>query len=170
MQFESTVDETPFDVEIDRENSVAIINGEKMPFELLEQPSTGRILIRIGTKLHVIDNIEIEKQTVSFSFDGKYVETTVKDEQELLLEKLGFSTEELASVGLLEAPMPGKILELLVGEGDEVEEGEPVVILEAMKMENELKAPASGVVTSVSVSENNSVEKNQTILEIEPRG
>ncbi|WP_069130898.1 acetyl-CoA carboxylase biotin carboxyl carrier protein subunit [Rhodohalobacter halophilus] len=170
MQFESTVDETPFEVEIDREQSVATVNGNRMQYELLEQPNTGRLLIRFGTKLHIIDNIKVDKQTVSFSFDGKYVETTVKDEQELLLEKLGFSTDELASAGLLEAPMPGKILELLVKEGDEVEEGEPVVILEAMKMENELKAPTSGVVASVSVSENDSVEKSQTILEIEPRG
>jgi len=170
MQFESTVDDTPYKVEIDQEKSVAIVNGKEIPFELTKQPKTGRILFRTGTKLHIIDNIEVDKQTVSFSFNGKYVETTVKDEQELLLEKLGFSTEELFSAGLLEAPMPGKILELLVGEGDEVEEGDPVVILEAMKMENELKAPASGVVTSVSVSVSDSVEKSQTILEIEPRG
>lgn len=170
MRFESTVDDTPFEVTIDQEQSVAVVNGNEISFELLEQPSTGRILIRTGTKLHIIDNIEVEKQTVSFSINGKFIKTTVKDEQELLLEKLGFSTEEHASAGLLEAPMPGKILELLVGEGAEVEEGDPVVILEAMKMENELKAPASGVVTSVSVAVSDSVEKNQTILEIEPRG
>ncbi|MFO7798622.1 acetyl-CoA carboxylase biotin carboxyl carrier protein subunit [Rhodohalobacter sp.] len=169
MQFESTIDDRSFDVEIDHEKHSATIEGKEMTYELISQ-SNGRVLFRTGTKLYIIDNIEVDKQNISFSIDGLFVKTVVKDEQELLLERLGFSTDELASVGLLEAPMPGKILELLVAEGDEVEEGQPVAILEAMKMENELKAPASGIVASVSVAESDNVEKNQTILEIEPRG
>ena len=169
MQFESTIDDRSVNVEIDPDNHLATVDGEEIPYELITQ-SNGRVLFRTGTKLHIIDNIEVDKQNISFSIDGKFVKTVVKDEQELLLERLGFSTDELASVGLLEAPMPGKILELLVAEGDEVDEGQPVAILEAMKMENELKAPAAGVVASVSVTESDNVEKNQTILEIEPRG
>lgn len=169
MQFESTIDDQSFEVNIDDDSSFATVNGKEMPYELIVQ-ANGRVLFRTGTKLHIIDNIEVEKQTISFSIDGKFVKTVVKDDQELLLERLGFSTEELASAGLLEAPMPGKILELLVSEGDEVEEGQPVVILEAMKMENELKAPAAGTVATIVVAENDNVEKNQTILEIEPRG
>lgn len=169
MQFESSIDDRSFDVEIDNDNQSATVDGKEITYELISQ-SNGRVLFRTGTKLHIIDNIEVDKQNISFSIDGNFVKTVVKDEQELLLERLGFSTDELASVGLLEAPMPGKILELLVAEGDEVEEGQPVAILEAMKMENELKAPATGVVASVSVTEKNNVEKNQTILEIEPRG
>ena len=169
MQFESTIDDRSVNVEIDPDNHSATVDGEEIPYELITQ-SNGRVLFRTGTKLHIIDNIEVDKQNISFSIDGKFVKTVVKDEQELLLERLGFSTDELASVGLLEAPMPGKILELLVAEGDEVDEGQPVAILEAMKMENELKAPATGTVASVSVSESDNVEKNQTILEIEPRG
>lgn len=169
MQFESSIDDRSFDVEIDNDNQLATVDGKEITYELISQ-SNGRVLFRTGTKLHIIDNIEVDKQNISFSIDGNFVKTVVKDEQELLLERLGFSTDELASVGLLEAPMPGKILELLVAEGDEVEEGQPVAILEAMKMENELKAPATGIVASVSVTEKDNVEKNQTILEIEPRG
>lgn len=169
MQFESTIDDQSFDVQINDDNQSATVDGNEVSYELISQ-SNGRVLFRTGTKLHIIDNIEVDKQNISFSIDGKFVKTVVKDEQELLLERLGFSTDELASVGLLEAPMPGKILELLVAEGDEVEEGQPVAILEAMKMENELKAPATGKVASVSVAESDNVEKNQTILEIEPRG
>lgn len=169
MQFESTIDDQSFEVNIDDDSTFATVNDKEMPYELIVQ-ANGRVLFRTGTKLHIIDNIEVEKQTISFSIDGKFVKTVVKDDQELLLERLGFSTEELASAGLLEAPMPGKILELLVNEGDEVEEGQPVVILEAMKMENELKAPAAGTVATIVVAENDNVEKNQTILEIEPRG
>lgn len=169
MPFESKIGDHTFEVTIDDEASVAFVNDKKMPFKIVIQKN-GRILFRSGTKLHKIDNITIEGQSVSFSIDGKFVETTVKDDQDLLLEKLGFSTVSSGSAGKLNAPMPGKILELLVQEGDNVEAGQPVIILEAMKMENELKAPASGTIVSLDVSQNDNVEKNQSLLEIEPRG
>jgi biotin carboxyl carrier protein len=169
MQFESTIGEETFEVTIDTENCIASVNGRQLPYELIFR-TNGRLLIRSGTKLYKVDNISVEGQSVSFSINGNHVETTVKDEQELLLDKLGFSTVTAGSAGQLNAPMPGKILELLITEGDEVEEGQPVIILEAMKMENELKAPATGTVISLNVSQNDNVEKNQSLLEIEPRG
>ena len=83
---------------------------------------------------------------------------------------MGFKTAAEIGQGELKAPMPGKILEIMVSEGDEVDRGDPVAILEAMKMENELKAPIAGVVASVNVTVDDSLEKNALILEIEPRG
>lgn len=169
MQFEVTRRDTTIELELNEEASVARINGDEIAYSLIIQQN-GRVLYRSGTKLWKVDNISVEKQKVTFSVDGHFVETYVKDEQELLLEKLGFQTDSTARAGLLSAPMPGKILELLVHEGDSVEEGQPVIILEAMKMENELKAPASGSVTSIHAADGDSVEKNQPLLEIEPRG
>lgn len=167
--FESSIDDQIFEVSLNDDQSAATVNGRDLPYEIIRQKS-GRILFRTGTKLYKIDNISIENRSVAFSINGQYVETSVKDEQELLLEKLGFDTIGVASAGQLDAPMPGKILDLLVAEGDEVEEGQPVIILEAMKMENELKAPATGKVVALDVSQNDNVEKNQSLLEIEPRG
>jgi biotin carboxyl carrier protein len=169
MQFESRLGEETFEVTINDELTEASVNGRSLPLEIV-QKKPGRMLLRSGTKLYTIDNITIDGQSVSFSLNGRYVETTVKDEQELLLEKLGFTSNAAGSAGVLLAPMPGKILELMVAEGDEVEEGDPVIILEAMKMENELKSPASGTVVKVDIQANDNVEKNQSLLEIEPRG
>lgn len=169
MQFETTVRDKVFTIELDQHASEAHVNDDKMSYDLIFQES-GRVLFRTGTKLYKIDNISIENQKVSFSVNGRFVEALVKNEQELLLEKLGFQTDLSALEGQLDAPMPGKILELLVNEGDAVEAGQPVIILEAMKMENELKAPVAGTVSSLHVSENDNVEKNQSLLEIEPRG
>ena len=107
---------------------------------------------------------------IECTVDGKWISATLKNEKHLLLEKLGFKTAAEKSIGLLQAPMPGKILDLLAAEGDKVELGEPVAILEAMKMENELKAPCAGTLQSVSVTKGANVEKNQILLEIEPRG
>jgi pyruvate carboxylase subunit B len=77
------------------------------------------------------------------------------------------STAASASAGAVQAIMPGKIVRVLVEPGQEVEEGEPVCVLEAMKMENELQASQSGVVRAVHVQPGSDVEKNQVLVEIE---
>ncbi|HLN21887.1 MAG TPA: acetyl-CoA carboxylase biotin carboxyl carrier protein subunit [Bacteroidales bacterium] len=66
----------------------------------------------------------------------------------------------------VKAPMPGKIIDVLVREGATIQRGEPVVILEAMKMQNEIMAPASGTVTKVSARNNTNVMKDDILVEI----
>ena len=67
----------------------------------------------------------------------------------------------------LKAPMPGKVLEVMVEVGQEVAKGEGLLILEAMKMENVLKAEDGGIVKSVNVSVGEAVEKNNVLIEFE---
>lgn len=72
-----------------------------------------------------------------------------------------------AGAGAVLAIMPGKIIRVLVEPGQHVEEGQPVCVLEAMKMENELQARQSGTVKAVHVSPGNDVEKDQVLVEVE---
>ena len=65
------------------------------------------------------------------------------------------------------APMPGKVVKLLVAEGDVVEEGQGVIVIEAMKMENELRAAVAGTVMKIRVAEGDSVESGEDLLLIE---
>ena len=65
------------------------------------------------------------------------------------------------------APMPGRIVKLLVGAGDRVAANQGLVVVEAMKMENELRAPREGVVVAVRVSEGMSVEANTVLVVVE---
>jgi pyruvate carboxylase subunit B len=169
MRFESDINGEVFAVELNDQLTEAVVDDTSMPIEIIVQKS-GRLLFRTGTKLYKIDNIEVNERNVSFSINGDYFETTVKDEQELLLEKLGFHAGAAVSAGSLNAPMPGKILELLIANGDAVEEGQPVLILEAMKMENELKSPSNGVVSKLHIQQGDNVEKNQILIDIEPSG
>ena len=74
---------------------------------------------------------------------------------------------EAAGAGAVLAIMPGKIIRVLVEVDQQVEEGEPVCVLEAMKMENELHARQSGTVRAVHVKPGNDVEKGQVLVEIE---
>jgi len=64
------------------------------------------------------------------------------------------------------APMPGKIIDVLVREGSSVLRGEPVVILEAMKMQNEIQSPVNGIIKSVSAKANTNVMKDDVLVEI----
>ncbi|MBE0570913.1 MAG: hypothetical protein IH618_05145 [Ignavibacteriaceae bacterium] len=66
----------------------------------------------------------------------------------------------------VKAPMPGLILRIKKNVGEKVEQGESVIILEAMKMENDLKAPASGIIESIFVTEGSAVEKGFNLFTI----
>jgi biotin carboxyl carrier protein len=73
-----------------------------------------------------------------------------------------------ASAGTLRAPMAGKLLRVRVQPGDRVTAGQPLLVIEAMKMENEIAAPISGLVRSVAVSAPAAVDKGAVLLELEP--
>lgn len=169
MKFETVLGDDARELELDTDNSQFSLDGEERSYSFHRQPN-GRYLLRSGTKLFKIDNVSYDKYTVQFTINGRWCKVDVRDEQDLLLDKLGFKTAAEIGEGELNAPMPGKILEIIVKEGDQVELGDPVAILEAMKMENELKAPIAGTVTTIAVSKSDSVEKNALILEIEASG
>lgn len=156
-------------VELNEYKKAAMVNGEEIHFSIVEH-AHHRFLIRVGTKLHKCDNIIVSQERLSFSINGDHVEVKIKDEEQLLLEKLGFTTAQSDLQGIITAPMPGKILDITVSEGDEVEKGEAILILEAMKMENELKSTITGIVHTIHVKTGESVEKNQILLEIKARG
>ncbi|HKK47056.1 MAG TPA: acetyl-CoA carboxylase biotin carboxyl carrier protein subunit [Balneolaceae bacterium] len=169
MKFEALVGENTVELELP-ENSNEVSFGDSKQSYFFHRQENGRYLLRLGTKLYKIDNVEYDKHTVTFTLNGHWYSVDVRDEQDLLLDRLGFKTAAEIGEGELNAPMPGKILEILVNEGDEVELGQPVAILEAMKMENELKAPISGVVESIFAAKGDSLEKNAAILEIKASG
>lgn len=169
MQFETIFNNSSTKVSFNDDLSEASVGEETYEISWTIQKN-GRRLLRIGYRLYKIDDVEIQNRVVSFVLNGTRYRVEVKDEQDLLLERLGFKSDSMSSAGKILAPMPGKILELLVSENEEVEHGDPVAILEAMKMENELKAPASGHITKIHVKTGESVEKNQPLIEIEPRG
>lgn len=169
MPFEVVINGENVQVELDENSEAANVNGEEVHYSIVEH-AHHRLLIRVGTKVYKCDNIIVTDGSLSFSMNGEPYDVTIKDEEQLLLEKLGFTTAKSDLQGIIKAPMPGKILDMPVSEGDDVEKGQSILILEAMKMENELKASMAGVIHSIQVKTGESVEKNQTLLEIKARG
>jgi biotin carboxyl carrier protein len=90
-----------------------------------------------------------------------------KDPLDVLVNKLGLAAVSDQTVKEIHAPMPGLVLEIQVSEGDTVEKGTPLLILEAMKMENVIKSPGDGVIKSVAVEKGAAVEKSALLVEFE---
>ncbi|MBG0861024.1 MAG: acetyl-CoA carboxylase biotin carboxyl carrier protein subunit [Bacteroidales bacterium] len=102
---------------------------------------------------------EILFNDISYSF-------TVETPFSLQRMKVLSSVKGKIEKELVTAPMPGKIIDVLVREGSSVLRGEPVVILEAMKMQNEIQSPVNGIVTKVPAKANNNVMKGDVLAEI----
>lgn len=71
-----------------------------------------------------------------------------------------------ASAGSVLAPIPGLVLRILVKEGDNVNSGDPVLILEAMKMESEIASTATGIIKTINVKEGTSVQEGESLIEV----
>ncbi|HRF37953.1 MAG TPA: acetyl-CoA carboxylase biotin carboxyl carrier protein subunit, partial [Saprospiraceae bacterium] len=84
-----------------------------------------------------------------------------------LVNRLGLSIKTTHRVKDIKAPMPGLVRRIEVSPGQEIKEGDPILILEAMKMENVLKSPGEGRIAKVLVSEGAPVEKGQVLIEVE---
>ncbi|HGG56889.1 MAG TPA: acetyl-CoA carboxylase biotin carboxyl carrier protein subunit, partial [Nannocystis exedens] len=75
--------------------------------------------------------------------------------------------QSAAAAAQIKAPMPGRVVRVLVAVGDTVDKGTPLLIIEAMKMENEMHAAAAGVVAQISVSEGDTVDPGQLLCLLE---
>jgi biotin carboxyl carrier protein len=99
---------------------------------------------------------------------GRRVQLEVRTEQEARLAAAVGNGGAGTASGSLTAPMPGRVVKILVSVGERVELGAPAIIVEAMKMENELHAPSAGIVRSVAVAEGDTVDAGQLLIDLEP--
>lgn len=156
-----TIGKEKVELEFTRINGVTTMtwNGEVVPVDIREvEPHCYSVVID-GKSVDVnIDPMRgPDPDTHSYRatlFDGAY-EFQLADPMKMLLAAAGGAA---GGGGTLTAPMPGKVVKIMVAEGEKVEEGQTLLILEAMKMQNEYKAPVAGVVTKIFIQEGTAVE------------
>jgi biotin carboxyl carrier protein len=160
-----------------------LVNGNTYEIEddILNGPNSGDSdavqwdLVDLGRgSFHVLRNhgsyeIELiahdpETKRFVLSVNNSVYELDVKDRYDELLDQLGMKGKAAGVVSEMKAPMPGLVLDIVVEVGQQVAKGDPVIVLEAMKMENVLKAPADLIVSKIEVTQGNPVEKNQVLL------
>ncbi len=124
-----------------------------------------RKVIVDGTEFEVL--IEGEGTSWSATVEGKTFQIEIPDAAPVAKKKRNASGKKKKS-GTVSANIPGKVVTVEVDVGDEVVEGQVILILEAMKMQNEIQAPVSGTVISVNCEEGQAIEANIPLVVIEP--
>jgi biotin carboxyl carrier protein len=112
-----------------------------------------------------VTKIDHESKTVELKINGRKYSVQLRDKFDLLLEKMGMNNTGVGKINVLKAPMPGLIIDLRVKVGQAVKPGDPLLVLEAMKMENIIKAQGEGTVKQLKIKKGDTVEKNQLLIE-----
>jgi biotin carboxyl carrier protein len=107
---------------------------------------------------------DIAAKTLTVKVNGHTYPIHVADKYDELLQSLGMDKIAGTKINELKAPMPGLVLEVVVSEGQQVKKGDPIIVLEAMKMENILKSPVDVTVKKISVKKGVAVEKGQVLV------
>jgi glutaconyl-CoA/methylmalonyl-CoA decarboxylase subunit gamma len=142
------------------------IGGKKLEIQVIEEPDGFTYLVW-KRKRYLVDILEKNQNKYTVMINGVWycftIETPISYKRRSLLSKIIFSSR----IEKIIAPMPGKILNVLVEENSDVKQGEAVVILEAMKMQNEILSHVSGKVKKINIRQNDSVMKDDVMFEIE---
>lgn len=166
MKYYAKVDGQDFEIVIGE--GELLVNGEKYEIDFQELPEAGMVSLIINNRsLEAV----VEEQEDSLSavlIRGELYEVQVQDERAYRLAQARGKMAVTSGEATIKSPMPGIIIAVPVQTGDKVEKEDQIVILESMKMENELRAPIAGVVTRVTVEPGMSVEKNQVLAVISP--
>ena len=155
---------TPQDKEI-------LLNNNELENFIVEQLSSDASTISFresGEKFNCrILKVDRDLDEFVIKVNDKMVTICLTAEIQKTIDKIGLSSQDQQQVNELRSPMPGLILEINVKEGDNVKKNQPLVILEAMKMENVLTSPIEGKIETIKVKAQQTVEKNTVLINFE---
>ena len=114
-----------------------------------------------------VHEINALTKRAAISVNGNRYDLKIDDAYDSMVEKMGLLVNTAQKVSSIKAPMPGLIIDLMVKPGDAIEEGTPLLVLSAMKMENVILAEGEGVIKSVEIKKDDAVDKGQVLIEME---
>lgn len=159
-------------------NTYKLLVNQTTSFEVTESNLQHLDAVRTDeNKFHILkENKPYKAEIISSDFVAKKYtvkvnnntyEVAISDELDILIQSMGIERGRTKIVNAIKAPMPGLILEISVEVGQEVKENDPLLILEAMKMENSFLSPRNGVIKAIAVQKGNAVDKGQLLIEFE---
>ncbi len=165
MKYITTVEEKEFSIEIIEDEDAILVEGVRYEYDFTavgNQPVFTLLLNGKSYEAYVYESTEGLKVLLQ----GTQYPATVIDERELRLRSALGGRPTSGGEFYLRAPMPGLIIDVPVEEGQTVEKGQVLLILESMKMQNELTSPRQGVVSRLRVEAGDNVEVNETLLSV----
>jgi biotin carboxyl carrier protein len=164
MKYYARVDDQEYVVEV-RQQSRITVNGIPHEIDFRQVPGSGVTSLIIDN--HSLEAVVEEKQGVwQVLIKGELYEVAVEDERSRRLAGARGDLTVVDGEAPVRSPMPGLIVAVSVSIGQPVNKGDKVVILESMKMENELRSPRDGVVSQIKVQAGENVEKDQLLVVI----
>lgn len=144
--------------------TVDVNHGAKISWE---NDRVFKLFFQGKTYFGEVESCDTELNTMRVKINHRFFNIKRELPIHLLLEKLGLDKIAPKKLDVLNAPMPGKVLAIQVKVGDEVQPGDSLITLEAMKMENVIKAEGEGRVASIQTTENEIVEKGAVLIRFE---
>jgi biotin carboxyl carrier protein len=155
----------------------AIVHGEKEFTVKSAEVSALDIIHLDNNQFHILEgkeSVHVEVVEVNYArkeytllLEGQKIQLRLADHFDSLVKQMGLSESGSQKVTNIMAPMPGLVLDILVEVGSMVSAGDPVLILEAMKMENIIKAGGDGRISNITVKKGNAVDKGQLLVELD---
>ena len=164
MKYITTVDNHEFAIELKPNNQI-LVNGETYTLDFEQMADSGVYSLLLNNQ-SVQAMVEERDKVYEVQILGELYQVQVQDERTFRLAQARGGLAVSTGEAIIKSPMPGTILKVLVADGQTVTKGDKVIILESMKMENELRSPRDGVVHHVSVASGASVEKGQILVTI----
>lgn len=142
------------------------IKGKRADIKIVEDDKGFSYIVYRNNKYHV-EILEKNQNKYIVMINGVWysfsIETPISYKRRKTLTRNGSASK----VENVMAPMPGKIIDIMVEENSDIKEGEPIVILEAMKMQNEIVSNVNGKIRKINIKQNDSVMKDEIMIEIE---
>ena len=157
-RYKIKVNEFEFEFSEEQVNAFDIVKKSAVEFNLLKDHRS------VNTKLLEADSTA---KNTTIEIEGQIYTVTIKDELDQQLENMGFGLAINKQVKEIKAPMPGLVLEIAVTEGQQVNEGDKILILGAMKMENSIAVSVNATIKRIAVAAGDAVEKGQVLVELE---
>ena len=156
------------DVEVLLEGDVVTVDGLSAVAHVSDVEGTPVRMVTIGDEVHrVVARRGATRGRYTLWLDGFRYDVEALDERTRAIRELSGAGQAASGPAPLLAPMPGMIVRVAVQVGDTVEPGQGLVVMEAMKMENELRASSAGTVKAVLAQPGTAVEKGAVLLELE---
>lgn len=150
------------------QDPVLTCNNQEVDWSVAQLP-TGDYSIIMDGRSYQAQVLKIDKDTkmVTLQINQQTYEVAIEEPIDQLLASMGIKDALTKKINDIKAPMPGLILKILVSPGQAIKKGDPVLILEAMKMENVFKATTDAIVREIKVTERTAVEKGEVLIVLE---
>lgn len=152
------------EIDLDQTTGAATVDGQEVTFNLHRGKGSNPASLIVNGRSYVARTSTDADETIVTLGSREYRARLIDEKRETLAAMIRKSGVGAAGISDLKAPMPGLVVKILVKTGDAVTKGDGLMIIEAMKMENEIRSPHTAKVAKITVQQGQAVDKGQVLI------